>query len=63
MGKKHLYVNGENREMSEYYKGLDSIAKARYQEKLNLLGLNEREDPYDPQNSSKFIDDDQVAQN
>ena len=44
------------RDMSEYYKGLDAIAKARYQDKLKLLGLTEKDDPYDPENSCKFLD-------
>ena len=34
--------------MSDYYKKLDSIAKARYLEKLKLLGLDEKDGPYDP---------------
>jgi hypothetical protein len=42
--------------MSDYYGSLDCIAKVRYQEKLKLLGLSEKDDPYDPQNSN-FIDD------
>ena len=36
--------------MSDYYKKLDSIAKARYLEKLKLLGLDEKDDPHDPIN-------------
>ena len=43
--------------MSDYYKKLDSIAKTRYLEKLKLLGLDEKDDPYDPINSRNFVDD------
>ena len=43
--------------MSDYYKKLDSIAKTRYLEKLKLLGLDEKDDPYDPINSHNFVDD------
>jgi len=42
--------------MSDYYKKLDSIAKTRYVEKLKLLGLDEKDDPYDPRNSHNFVD-------
>ena len=31
-----------------YYKKLDSIAKTRYLQKLKLLGLDEKDGPYDP---------------
>ena len=43
--------------MSDYYKKLDSIAKTRYLEKLKLLGLDEKDDPYDPINSHNVVDD------
>ena len=43
--------------MSDYYKKLDSIAKARYLEKLKLLGLDEKDDPHDPINGHNFVDD------
>lgn len=43
--------------MSQYYKSLEAVARTRYEEKLKLLGLTEKEDPYDPQNGSKFVDD------
>ena len=36
---------------------LDSIAKTRYLEKLKLLGLDKKDDPYDPINSHNFVDD------
>jgi len=43
--------------MSEYFNKLDRVAKERYLQKLKLLGLDERDDPYDSQNKSKFVDD------
>ena len=43
--------------MSEYYRGLNPIAQARYKAKLQLLGLDLKDDPYDPQNANKFVDD------
>ena len=43
--------------MSSYHKGLDCVAAARYVDKLRLLGLDLKDDPYDQQNSSKFVDD------
>ena len=43
--------------MSDYYKKLDSIAKTRYLEKLKLLGLDEKYDPYDPINCHNVVDD------
>ena len=43
--------------MSDYYKKLDSIAKARHLEKLKLLGLDEKDDPHDPINGHNFVDD------
>ena len=39
--------------MSDYYKSLDGVAKARYLSKLQLLGLDERNDPYISQD---FVD-------
>ena len=43
--------------MSEYFLRLQGHAKARYVEKLHLLGLKECDDPYSDLNSSKFVDD------
>ena len=43
--------------ISDYYKKLDSIAKARHLEKLKLLGLDEKDDPHDPINGHNFVDD------
>ena len=43
--------------MSEYFKKLDPIARARYLEKLKLLGLGESGDPYDEKNDPNFVDD------
>lgn len=42
-------------EMSEYLRTLQGLAKARYIEKLRLVGLEECDDPYSE--SSKFTDD------
>ncbi len=42
--------------MSDYYQALDQLAKAIYLEKLNIIGLNEKEDPYASCNSEKFED-------
>ena len=42
-------------EMSEYQRSLQGPAKARYLEKLHLVGLEECDDPYSE--SSKFTDD------
>ena len=39
--------------MSDYYKSLDGVAKARYLSKLQLLGLDESNDPYISQD---FVD-------
>ena len=33
--------------MSEYYRKLDAVAQSRYLEKLKLLGLEEKDDPYE----------------
>ena len=46
-----------NNRMSEYYRELDAVAQVRYQEKLKLLGLTEKDDPHDTQNSCNFLDD------
>ena len=43
--------------MSEYYKSLDSTAKGRYLDKLQLVGLDESGDPYAARNAEKFVDD------
>ena len=42
---------------SEYYRKLDAVAQSRYLEKLKLLGLEEKDDPYEASNSCNFIDD------
>ena len=42
--------------MSVYFSGLQGCARARYLEKLHLLGLEECNDPYSESNSSKFVD-------
>ena len=39
------------------YKKLDRVSSARYLEKLKLLGLDERDDPYDPKNAHNFVED------
>ena len=33
--------------MTEYYRKLDAVAQSRYLEKLKLLGLEEKDDPYE----------------
>ena len=33
--------------MSEYYRNIDVVTQSRYLEKLKLLGLEEKDDPYD----------------
>ncbi len=43
--------------MSEYYRSLDALAKGRYLEKLQLLGLDESGDPFADHNAEKFVDD------
>ena len=43
--------------MTEYYRKLDTVAQSRYLEKLKLLGLEEKDDPYEASNSCNFIDD------
>ena len=43
--------------MSDCFRKLDRIVKTRYLEKLQLLGLDRTDDPYDPRNSHKFVDD------
>ena len=43
--------------MTEYYRMLDAVAQSRYLEKLKLLGLEEKDDPYEASNSCNFIDD------
>ena len=43
--------------MSEYYRKLDAVVQSSYLEKLKLLGLEEKDDPYKASNSYNFIDD------
>ena len=43
--------------MTEYYRKLDTVAQSKYLEKLNLLGLEEKVDPYEASSSCNFIDD------
>ena len=43
--------------MSDYFKGLDPIAKKKYAEKLRLLDFAESDDPYAERNDDKFEDD------
>ena len=42
--------------MSSYFNGLDPIARGRYEEKLQLLGLSTLEDPYELRKTDKFSD-------
>ena len=41
--------------MSDYFQAFDPIAKERYLQKLRLLGLHVKDDPYT--NLDKFVDD------
>ena len=43
--------------MTDYFLQLDPVAKARYAEKLQLVGLSEQEDPYKLWEDGKFKDD------
>uniref|UniRef100_A0A1X7T5A1 Uncharacterized protein n=1 Tax=Amphimedon queenslandica TaxID=400682 RepID=A0A1X7T5A1_AMPQE len=43
--------------MSEYYKKLDAVAHKRYLEKLQLLDLGIKDDPYSLALDAIFIDD------
>lgn len=43
--------------MSYGYRKLDRVAAARYLKKLSLLGLYEKDDPYDPRNAHNFVND------
>ncbi len=43
--------------MSEYCKSLEGVAKQRYTKKINLLGLQEEDEPYSERSLLKFIDD------
>ena len=43
--------------MSEYLRSLQAPAKTRYLRKLNLLGLDDTDDPYCDATASKFRDD------
>ena len=41
--------------MSDYFVSLDSVAKERYRQRLDLLGLDEKSDPY--RNAEDLVDD------
>ena len=43
--------------MSHYYRSLDAVAQKRYLEKLKLLNLTEKDDPYLKDNEPNFLDD------
>ena len=43
--------------MSDYFTSLDPVARKRYVERLNLLGLDQSGDPYANSNSGKFAND------
>lgn len=43
--------------MSDYYKSLSNIAKSRYEEKLQIVGLTISDDPYSPENGKNFLRD------
>ena len=42
--------------MSEYFNSLQEPAKARYVQKLNLIGLEEKDDPYSDSNAHTFVE-------
>ncbi len=42
--------------LSENIQGLQQPAKARYLEKLNLIGLEEKDDPYSESNNHTFAE-------
>ena len=39
--------------MSEYYRKLDAVAQSIYLQKLKLLGLEEKDNPYESQGHSR----------
>ncbi len=43
--------------MSKYCKSLEGVAKQRYTKKINLLGLQEEDEPYSERSLLNFIDD------
>lgn len=43
--------------MSTYFESLDSVARARYLKKMEVLGLPVDDDPYLDGNCDKFVDD------
>ena len=42
--------------MSDYFMALEPVAKERYLEKLRLLSMSEKGDPYASSNEMKFVD-------
>ena len=42
--------------MSQYFRGLSETARVRYVEKLQLIGLQDTDDPYSEENKSRFCD-------
>ena len=42
--------------MSKYLMALEPVAKERYLEKLRLLSMSEKDDPYASSNEMKFVD-------
>ena len=42
--------------MSDYFMALELVAKERYLEKLRLLSMSEKDDPYASSNEMKFVD-------
>ena len=47
--------------VSEYVRSLDPVAKKRYTEKLECVGLSELEDPYELWRCSKFEQDNDMS--
>ena len=43
--------------MNDYFRGLDSLARKCFIDKLMLPGLTEKDDPYLLKDSARFVDD------
>ncbi len=56
-GKVSKALSAGSTRMSEYCKSLEGVAKQRYTKKINLLGLQEEDEPYPERSLLKFIDD------
>ena len=61
MGKRRVHVLVADKlelamsvPMSEYFQALDAVSKKRYLDKLSILFLSEKDDPYASSNSERF---------